>query len=227
MLEQLHKHAADTRTAFEEARHELRDTMPPYATDRDHALAALEQFRKRTAKALPSTNDKQHASREAFAPVSEQLKGLIKQIDLLYKLAARAADLAANCNGDEAVAQVYERRNASRLLKQLEEQRKAAVEQLKHAGYFYRQIVWLQERFPEAELRDVPGLVKLVDRKEIEAADWSLTPGRYVVVAPSVEDDDFDFEQALRDIHIELADLNQEAETLAGKIQKNFEELGI
>jgi len=73
----------------------------------------------------------------------------------------------------------------------------------------------------------VPGLVKLVDLKEIEAADWSLTPGRYVGVAPSEEDEDFDFEQTMRDIHTELADLNKEAVELAAKIQKNFDELGI
>ena len=46
---------------------------------------------------------------------------------------------------------------------------------------------------PGAELRDVEGLVKLVDRAEIEANDWSLTPGRYVGVAPEEEDEDFDF----------------------------------
>jgi len=63
--------------------------------------------------------------------------------------------------------------------------------------------------------------------KEIEAADWSLTPGRYVGVAPTEEDEDFDFEQTLRDIHTELADLNREAVELAAKIQANFEELGI
>ena len=61
-------------------------------------------------------------------------------------------------------------------MKQLDEERKAAVEQLKQAVYFHRQVVWLQDRFPKAELEAVPGLVKLVDRKEIEAADWSLTP---------------------------------------------------
>ena len=54
---------------------------------------------------------------------------------------------------------------------------------------------------------------------EIEAADWSLTPGRYVGVAPPEEDEDFDFEQTLRDIHTELADLNKEAAELAAKIQ--------
>ena len=84
----------------------------------------------------------------------------------------------------------------------------------------------LQDRFPKAKLEPVPGLVKLVDRREIEAADWSLTPGRYVGVAPPEEDDDFDFEQTLRDIHTELADLNKEAAELAAKIQENFEELG-
>ena len=62
---------------------------------------------------------------------------------------------------------------------------------------------------------------------EILAADWSLTPGRYVGVAPPEVDEDFDFEQALRDIHVELADLNREACVLATKIQSNFEALGI
>ena len=34
-------------------------------------------------------------------------------------------------------------------------------------------------------------------------------------------------EQTMRDIHTELADLNEEAVGLAVKIQKNFEEMGI
>jgi hypothetical protein len=38
---------------------------------------------------------------------------------------------------------------------------------------------------------------------------------------------DFDFEQILRDIHIESTDLNQEAVGLAAKIRKNFEGQGI
>jgi type I restriction enzyme M protein len=90
-----------------------------------------------------------------------------------------------------------------------------------------RQAAWLLDRFPEGKLADVPGLVKLVSRAEIEAADWSLMPGRYVGVAPAEVDEDFDFEQTLRDLHVELADLNQEAVELAAKIQRNLEELGI
>jgi type I restriction enzyme M protein len=64
--------------------------------------------------------------------------------------------------------------------------------------------MWLEDRFPDAELRAVPGLVKLVDRTQIESADWSLTPGRFVGVAPQEEDEDFDFEQTMRDMHTEL-----------------------
>lgn len=93
--------------------------------------------------------------------------------------------------------------------------------------YFWQQAHWLTERFPEAKLCDVEGLVKLVDRAGIEANDWSLTPGRYVGVAPEEVDEDFDFEETLREIHVELEDLNVEAIRLAATIKNNFEELGI
>jgi type I restriction enzyme M protein len=65
--------------------------------------------------------------------------------------------------------------------------------------------------------------VKLVDFKELEDHDWSLTPGRYVGVAPEEEDEDFDFEDAMREIHGELADLTAEATEIADRIAKNFE----
>ena len=64
-----------------------------------------------------------------------------------------------------------------------------------------------------------------MDRVEIEANDWSLTPGRYVGVAPE-EEEDFDFGEAMRAIHAELDDLDAEAATLAATIRKNFEGLG-
>ena len=81
--------------------------------------------------------------------------------------------------------------------------------------------------FPTASCNDVEGLVKLVNRAEIAANDWSLSPGRYVGVAPEAEDEGFDFAEALRNIHAELDDLNAEAVALAATIQKNFERLGV
>jgi type I restriction enzyme M protein len=209
---------------------ELTETESAYETDRASLLDALMTFAEVTSKTPPDSNEEQHAARHAFAPLADRTKGLVKQIDLLYKLAARAAQLAQDFARDEPVGANSFARDAkalSRRLRQLDAERKTAVEQLKLAVYFHRQILWLQERFPEAAFVAVPGLCKAVTRAEIEAADWSLTPGRYVGVAPPEEDENFDFEQTLRDIHIELADLNREAAELAARIQENFEELGM
>src|SRR5262249_8616034 len=108
----------------------------------------------------------------------------------------------------------------------LEIARAQAVEALHYVRYFVKQGDWLQERFPDAKLRDVQGLVKLVSRQEIAAHDWSLTPGRHVGVAPEEVDEDFDFEEALRSIHAGLKGRNEEAAGLDARITKNFEERG-
>src|SRR5450759_1109077 len=218
---------ADRKAPLAAAAAELREASALYDADRKKLLASLRAFGEKYAKAQPGENDKQHAARSAFDRNAEAIRDLIKQVDLLYKLAARIANLGAELAVDGAISAAYDRRAAAKLVKQLDEKRKEVVEQLKHAVYFHRQVAWLQDRFPNAELQAVPGLVKLVDRAEIEAADWSLTPGRYVGVAPPEVDEDFDFEQTIRDIHVELADLNKEAAELAAKIQTNFEELGI
>jgi type I restriction enzyme M protein len=205
---------------------ELRDARKACDADAKALLANLVACEKKTGKSLPATNDQQHAARKAFDPIAECAKGLIKQVDLLYKSASCAASIAADLAAVEVMAEVYDRRPTGKLIKQLDEQRRAAVEQLKHATYFHRHIVWLQDRFPKAEMQPVLGLVKVVTRKEIKEADWSLTPGSYVGVNPMEVDEDFDFEQAIADIHTELAELNEEAVGLAAKIQKNLEELG-
>jgi len=118
-----------------------------------------------------------------------------------------------------------ERGEIAKARKTREETRQIAVEQLKQVRYFQRQAVWLTERFPEGKFRDVPGLVKLVDVSEM-GDDCSLTPGRYVGVAPEEVDDDFDFEATLLDIHVELQGLNAEATELAEKIARTLRSWG-
>ncbi len=167
---------------------------------------------------------------EIIKGLAEQSRNLIKEIDLAYKLATRVIELAeANDAKDSELwdSTLLNGRGRNNLKKTADQARKPAVEQLKQVRYFYKQAHWLLSRFPEGELRDVEGLVKLVDVSDIEAADWSLTPGRYVGVAPEEVDEDFDFEEVLRDIHIELQGLNAEAAELADKIARNFEELGV
>jgi type I restriction enzyme M protein len=219
--------AAEKKQALADAMTELSDAITLHSSDAKKLLENLSAFSQKYSKALPEENDAQHTARKAFNPNAEAVRGLIRQVDVLYKLATRVADLGAEVASDDAISAVYDRRATGRQVKQLDGERKAAVDKLKLAAYFHRQVAWLQDRFPKAELQAVPGLVRLVDRKEIEAADWSLTPGRYVGVAPSEEDEDFDFEQTMRDIHTELGDLNNEATKLAAKIQENLEKLGI
>lgn len=216
----------DKRQGLADALAEWSGAVTAYATDRAALVNGLAAYCKHIAK-LPQTNKAQHTARKAFDPLADSLRGLVKQIDLLYKLAARAAQLVQELASHEEAAEFYDRRTVNKLIKRLDEERKSAVEQLKECAYLHRQIVWLQDRFPQAEMANVPGLCKVVTRAEIEAADWSLTPGRFVGVAPAEVDEDFDFEQTLRDIHLELADLNREAVDLAAKIQTNFEELGV
>jgi type I restriction enzyme M protein len=177
-------------------------------------------------KKQKTTNGELKKAVDRLATLAETSRDLVKQTDLLYKLACRLIEICEN-EYDAKGSDTWSTRDIIRTRKAADEARTLAVEQLKQVRYFWKQAHWLTERFPEAKLRDVEGLVKLVDRTEIEANDWSLTPGRYVGVAPEEEDEDFDFEEALRNIHVELEDLNTEAVQLAAIIKKNFEELGI
>ena len=167
-----------------------------------------------------------HSAREGLRDMAERCRDLTKQIDLAAKLAGRVVGVAVK-ELDARDSDLWANADINKARRVLEGARAKAVEALRQARYFVRQAAWMQERFPEARLRDVEGLVKLVDRAEIEAHEWSLAPGRYVGVAPEEENEDFEFQEALRSIHIDLKGLNEEAAELATRIARNFEELGV
>jgi len=209
-------------------------TLQELMVERDGAAKAcfeiFEEWNARIAKdwkqpceAKLSAQKKLLGELEALATAC---RDLVKDVDLVFKLATRLVD-AAEKDVKAKEHEDWDARAIGKLEKELDTKRKELVEQLKTTAYFERQAHWLLSRFPDAKLIPVPGLVKLVDKTDIEAADWSLTPGRYVGVAPEEVDEDFDFEQALEDIHVELADLNKEAAALAAKIGTSFEGLGI
>jgi type I restriction enzyme M protein len=234
--------------AFEETLGKLIDLAEPFATDaRDPdplaetwedlttaqatLSADIEAFDAEVAARVAEWADAArdnagfNAAREALHDMAERCRDLTKQIDLAAKLAGRVIDTAVK-EIDARASDLWSKAEVNRARKALEGARAGAVEALRTARYFVKQADWLQERFPEARLRDVEGLVKRVNRTDIEAHDWSLTPGRYVDVAPEEVDEDFDFEEALRSIHIDLKGLNDEAADLAARIARNFEELG-
>lgn len=163
---------------------------------------------------------------DRLSSLADMSHSLVTQVDLISKLANRLIE-ACEKDGQAKESGLWSGRDMNRILKETEGVREDLVFDLKQVRYFWKQAHWLVERFPDGKYRDVEGLVKCVSRSEIEANDWSLTPGRYVGVAPEEVDEEFDFEEALRDIHIELEGLNAEAAELAGIIQKNFRELGI
>lgn len=208
-----------------EAKEHLDELKPLVGT----LTADLEAYEAKAAELAKSwegavrDNAGLNARREGLEPLADSCRDLSKQIDHVSKLASRLNDAVApktasgRARGGEG----------KKLIDALDTTRQTATDGLKQARYFHHQAEWLQSRFPDAELVDVEGLVKLVDHHELEANDWSLTPGRYVGVAPEEEDEDFEFEAALRDIHIEIEGLNAEAVELAATIKKNFAELGV
>lgn len=168
---------------------------------------------------------------ECLATLAGQSRDLVKIIDHAYKLCSRLIDI---CEGEYSAkgSELWDNVGISgirrtSLRKIADEARRVAIEQLKDVRYFYKQAHWLLSRFPEGRLRDVKGLVKLVSIADIERADWTLAPGQYVEVAPEEVDEDFDFEETMRDLHIEIKGLNEEAVRLAAEISVNLEGLGI
>lgn len=80
------------------------------------------------------------------------------------------------------------------------------------------------EKFPDEKYQDVKGLCKVATIEEIEKQGWSLNAGRYVGVA-EVEEEDYVFEDKLKELNSELEKLNTDAKDLEEKIAHNIKEL--
>ena len=212
------------KAAHAEVLKELDEALPAFKADVEAFKKAVAQ-QQATWKKQKTNNGELKKAVDRLDPLAETSRDLVKQADLLYKLACRLIETCEN-ECDARDSETWANRDVTRHRKAADEARQLAVEHLKQVRYFHRHAHWLTERFPEAKLCDVEGLVKLVDRAEIEANDWSLTPGRYEGVAPEEVDEDFDFEESLREIHVELEDLNAEAVQLAATIEKTSRSWG-
>lgn len=173
---------------------------------------------------VSTINETQKDCAERFAAFIPQLKTRQLHINEVHKLASRAVEMAEK-KLDARKQQTWDAKEIKKQRDALDTARDNAISAIKSTLYVKAQVTWLQSRFPEAVFVDVPGLCKVVTRDEIIQQDCSLTPGRYVgVTALDVEDEE-DFEERLREIHLELATLNEEAVDLAASIAANFEEL--
>jgi len=204
---------------------QLDDTMKSFINKvNEFEKISNEENRWRNEQDQEKVNLKQLVDR--LSSFTKQSRDLVKQAELMYRLMNRLIDLCLN-KLKARKNEKWDNRLITNLKKQTEKALDTEVNQLKKVQYFYHQAEWLIQRFPEGKLCDVEGLVKLVDKAELEENDWSLSPGRYVGVAPEEEDPDFDFGETMRTIHAELKELNTKASDLAKKINENLKKLGI
>jgi len=204
---------------------ELTDCLKAY-TNGSQVFTKLSQEKSAWWKKQNKDSMKLTDALKELGLLAEENNKLIKEAELMYRLANRLIDVCLNTYSAKDNDK-WNTREISNLKKQTEEARDTAVNQLKLARYFYHQAQWLVERFPEEKLRDVEGLVKLVDKIELKENDYSLTPGKYVGVAPEEEDPDFDFGETMKSINTELESLTEQSSDLAKQIGENFKKIKI
>ena len=210
------------------------------ANDNDDELAALLKAvnQERATAARPHDAlalSEQSATQARLETLTEKLRAAIKAIEADHKACGRLLE-----NAEKALrarqSPAWDSKPARDLrralapaddvwLKAHDDQptpHDAALETLKAALHFIAQGHWLLHRFPEARYADVAGLCKSVTRTEIEKADWSLTPGRYVGVSAELDDDSEIFTERLAEIRNELYLLSQSAYEFSLKIQEKL-----
>lgn len=196
--------------------------------------AAVTIARKAIAKARSEKLASVKTAQDVLENLAPHLKSTARQLEARHKQWLRLLEKAEKelraRKSDAFAAKAI--RDARRTLLAADQNRREeatvrdlALEALKRTSYFIAQAHWLLSRFPDGVFVDVPGLCAAVTRERIKQNDWSLTPGRYVGVAPIIEDDEEGFVDRMRTIHDELAELNERASELAATISANFEEL--
>jgi type I restriction enzyme M protein len=198
-------------------------------------LAQATQARIAIAQAELSTHAGHKALQATLDALTPVLKAAGKMLEARHKRALALVDAAEKTLRARASKAWHGKaiREARRALQPADARknedptvRDLALEAPRQAAYFIHQVHWLHSRFADGFYDDVPGLCKAVTRDDIAANDWSLTPGRYVGVAAAQDDGDEDaFAEQLREIHEELAELNEKAVVLARRIAGNMEGL--
>lgn len=83
------------------------------------------------------------------------------------------------------------------------------------------QLVWLTDKFgDEGTYRDIPGLCRIASLEDVEAKQFSLTPGAYTG-AEEVKDDGVDFTARMKEIHAELEQLQKQSTEIFATIKQN------
>lgn len=180
---------------------------------KEEAGKLIHQLAKADLFSLPTNSLEPEKTRETKRALNASLRKFLSDA----KQQSKTEEVKQDRELKEALRQKMD------LAEELTEQLNAALDRL---IYFRKEWNWLKKLFPDDKYADVPGLCKMVSRKEIVENDYSLTPGRYVGVAPKI-DEDFDYEERMVEIKFELQELNKESSKLAQQIQEALKSLGI
>ncbi|MCA6433279.1 MAG: N-6 DNA methylase [Cytophagales bacterium] len=174
-------------------------------------------------KEIPATNKTQLTFSEKLNEYVTELKQTEAQLqtnkDSLSELWIEA-DKLLKLKNDKTWPEL-ELNNVAKALDELEENWKAAIEQV---TYWYTNIHWLQSRFPEGKYSDVTGLCKVASKKEYaEEQDYSLNAGRYVgVELESLAISQEEFEERILSYNEKLNELNNQSSVLEDAISSNL-----
>lgn len=195
-------------------------------------LASLKQIEKLNLPLLNDietfdTNIKENEAQKNFttnaSTIVEKYDDMIKEfnddfhllIDI-FKQSDKTLKLKANPQ--------WSKQNLSRADKNLEESFTSLKGKIEAIKYWYENITWLQDKFPNATYEDIEGLCKVASKEEyVTEHDYSLNAGRYVGVA--LENDNLsqkEFKVLMKEKHSELLRLNQEASELENAISSNM-----
>ena len=165
------------------------------------------------------------AYRDLLAEYRAEATKLISDFDGV-SFSAAIALIEERCTALGKQAEVDVKASPSRQRKQKRAEYDEQLEELANSVAMLKEAKWLFDKFGEGEYRDVLGLCKIASQADINEKNYSFTPGMYVGVAPT-EDDGIDFHQRLKELFLELQDLNRESNELMAQIAMNMKELGI
>ncbi len=167
--------------------------------------------------------DKYHTALNSDKPFAECLQELSDKLKALREEAKKAVEEAKKA---EAEAKDKKVKYEGKKPKVIQEEYDANIAELTDIITIAKEANWLYEKFGEGVYADIDGLCKIATLEEIEAKNWSLTPGAYVGVA-EVEDDGVNFKERMVEIHQELNTLQDESNDLMSQINANLKELGL
>ena len=144
-------------------------------------------------------------------------------IEHLHEILAITQEQIKICEETAQKAEAQADRKSKKAIKQANED---MIANIKENEEIIKQAIWLTDKFGDGTYADIAGLCKIAENSEIKEKNYSLTPGAYVGVA-AVEEDDEDFAERMKEIHVELNKLQSESNDLMATINANLKELGL